>query len=113
MSSVAAFGPDGPSQYKQSEERSCEMISRELTKNRLFEPDRTEFYLLLGKNKVEAIVGNQLSGPETSAAMNGQVDLDWQLRLNGFAVRLLPCWIIFRSVLKSPISDPSHNSVVA
>ena len=85
MSSAAAFGPDGPSRYWQSEERTCEMISRELSKNRLFEPDRTDFHLLLGKNKVEAIVGNQLAGPEASA------DLDWQLRVNGFAVRLLPC----------------------
>ena len=85
MSSAAAFGPDGPSRYWQSEERTCEMISRELSKNRLFEPDRTDFHLLLGKNKVEAIVGNKLAGPEASA------DLDWQLRVNGFAVRLLPC----------------------
>eukprot|EP01043_Picozoa_sp_COSAG02_P008322 COSAG02_NODE_264_length_26618_cov_244.096459_6_plen_395_part_00 len=105
VSNAAAFGPDGPSRYRQSEERTCEMISRELKRNRLFEPDRTDFYLLLGKNKVEATVGNQLSGPETSATMNGQVDLDWQLRLNGFAVRLLLCrGVCFRAWSVSAVS---------
>lgn len=101
MSSSAAFGPNGPTLYKQSEERTCEMISRELAKNRLFEPDATDFYLILGKNKVEAFGHGQFSGPESSLAMRGHVDLDWQLRLNGFVVRCLPCqpWLSVASHL--------------
>jgi|EP01046_Picozoa_sp_COSAG06_P021626 hypothetical protein len=92
-SSLAAFGASGPSRYQQSEERTDEMITRELGgKNRLFEPDTTDLYLLLGKNRVERFGGGQefqvQAGGSVTAQVQGQGgDLDWQLRLNGFAVR--------------------------
>ena len=68
-SSLAAFGASGPNRYQQSEERTDEMITRELGgKNRLFEPDTTDLYLLLGKNRVERFGGGQDPPCEISRA---------------------------------------------